>query len=91
VSPFAAERMLLDEARALIVQGAPDRALARLDEHRVRFPDGMLGEERDAMAIEALVNAGHYDDARARADAFRARAPNSLFMATVDSAIASIP
>ena len=91
VSPFAAERMLLDEARAAIVQGAPDRALDRLEQHRARFPKGLLAEERDAMAIEALVNAGRYDEARSQAAAFRERAPGSLFVATVDSAIASIP
>jgi hypothetical protein len=91
ISPFAAERMLLDEARAAIVQGAPDRALDRLAEHRTRFPDGLLAEERDAMTVEALVRAGQYDEARSRAAAFRERSPASLFMATVDSAIASIP
>lgn len=43
------------------------------------------------MEVEALVNAGRYVDARSRADAFHARSPKSLFTATVDSAIASIP
>jgi hypothetical protein len=91
VSPFAAERVLLDEARAAIVEGAPDRALDRLAEHRTRFPDGLLAEERDAMTVEALVRAGRYDEARSRAAAFRERTPASLFRATVDAAIASIP
>jgi hypothetical protein len=91
VSAFAAERVLLDEARAAIVQGAPDQALDRLEQHRSRFPNGLLSEERDAMAIEALVDAGRYAEARSQADAFRARTPGSLFLATVDSAIASIP
>jgi hypothetical protein len=62
-----------------------------LAEHRTRFPEGLMAEEREAMAIEALVSAGQYAEARSRADAFRARSPASLFMATVDSAIASIP
>jgi len=90
-SRFAAERMLLDEARAALVQGAPDHSFELLAAHRTRFPDGLLAEERDAMEVEALVNAGRYADARTRADAFHARSPKSLFTATVDSAIASIP
>ena len=59
--------------------------------HRRTFVSPILGEERDAMEVEALVKAGRYEDARARADAFRSRTPNSLFLATVEAAVASIP
>ncbi|MDP8999015.1 MAG: hypothetical protein M3O46_02775 [Myxococcota bacterium] len=90
-SRLTEERVLLDEARAGLVQGDPQRALQRLDLHRTRFADGLLAEERDAMQVEALAGAGRYDEARARADAFRARQPTSLFLPTVESAIASIP
>ena len=90
-SQLAAERELLDEARAGLVQGDPAHAIDRLDEHRKRYPSGLLGEERDAMMVEALVRAGRYDGARQEAAAFRIRAPNSMFLPTVDSAIASIP
>ncbi|MCL2448408.1 MAG: hypothetical protein FWD17_05625 [Polyangiaceae bacterium] len=90
VPRFSAERRLLDEARAALVQGDPGRALASLDEHRARFPDGDLAEARDAMAIQAWVGAARYDEARAGAAAFRARWPRSFFLDAVDSAIASI-
>jgi hypothetical protein len=73
------------------LEGEPTRAVERLDRHRVHFPEGLLVEERDAMRVEALVKAGRYDDARSLTGAFRARWPTSLFLATVDSAIASIP
>lgn len=89
-SQLAAERRLLDVARADLAQAEPERALARLGVHQVRYPRGFLSEERDAMAVQALVKLGRYDEARARASAFRERAPNSLFRSTVESAIESI-
>jgi hypothetical protein len=89
-SQLAAERTLLDEARAALVQGAPDRAIDVLAQHASRFASPILGEERDAMQVVALVNAGRSSEARAKADAFRAHSPESVFLATVDSAIASL-
>lgn len=90
-STFAAERALLDEARAALVEGDPRRALALLRRHRTRFARGALAEERDAMWIEALVAEYRYPEARAAAQAFRAHSPHSLFLPTVDSAVQSIP
>jgi hypothetical protein len=90
-SRLSAERRLLDEARAGIVEGDPARAVQQLERHRALFPDGMLVEERDAMLVEALARSGHYAEARALAGTFRTRYPGSLFGGTVDSALASIP
>jgi hypothetical protein len=90
-SQLAAERMLLDEARGGLVQGEPERALDRLSLHRSRYPTGLLAEERDAMFVEALAKSGRYEAARQAAEAFRARAPSSLFLPTVESAVTSTP
>ena len=90
-SQLAAERSVLDEARAALVQGAPQRALEKLDRHARAFPRPMLGEERDAMRVEALARVGRTGEARSQADAFRRRWPGSLFLPTVDSAVESIP
>jgi hypothetical protein len=89
-SQLAAEQRFLDSARAALVSGEPDRALERVAAHNAKFPQGLLTEEREALAVQALVKAGRYDEARTRAAAFRERAPSSLFRATVDSAIDSI-
>jgi hypothetical protein len=89
-SQLAAERAALDEARALIVQGDPAGALERLRATARRFPRPVLGEERDALTVEALVGAGRDDEARALADRFQKRAPGSLFAPTVASAVCSI-
>ncbi len=90
-SQLSAERILLDEARAALAQGDPARALDRLERHRRTFPAPLLGEERDAMWVQALVKAGRYDEARSHASAFHKRSPDSLFSSGVDSAIDSIP
>lgn len=90
-SQFAAERQVLDEARDALVQGDPDRALARVETHRRRFLNPLLAEERDAMEVEALARAGRLAEARARAEQFKKRSPDSLFMPTVQSAVESNP
>ena len=89
-SQLSAERIVLDEARGALAQGDPARAIERLDHHRRAFPAPLLGEERDAMWVQALVKAGRPDEARARAEAFRRRYPDSLFSSVVDSAIDSL-
>ena len=91
VTQLGAERIALDAARAALVRGDPTSALNRLADHRRRYPNGLLSEEREAMWVEALVHAGRYDEARFAAAKFRERAPQSLFQGAVETAIRSIP
>jgi hypothetical protein len=71
------EVMMLDQARAAL--GAdPSRALALTIEHARRFPRGMLAQEREFIAINALVNMGRQSEARARAESFAAHFPGSV-------------
>jgi hypothetical protein len=90
-SQLSAERIMLDEARAALVRGDASRALALIDRHRATFANPLLGEERDAMEVQSLVNAGRFREARTRADAFHPHAPGSLFAPVVDAAVESIP
>jgi hypothetical protein len=90
VSQLSAERTLLDEARAALSTGDPSRALDRLDRHRRMFGAPILGEERDALRVEALAKEGRGDEARTAADAFRKRWPDSLFSSAVDDAVHSL-
>jgi hypothetical protein len=62
-----------------------------LERHEREYPKPILGEEREALMVEALVRAGRYDEARVRAAAFRRATPGSLFLSAVDAAIRSIP
>lgn len=76
---LAAERRLVDSARAALAQGRHEPALSALATHRRRFPDGALAEERDALEVEALVAAGRRDEAAAAATGFEHRYPASLY------------
>ncbi|HLK41360.1 MAG TPA: hypothetical protein VKU41_31635 [Polyangiaceae bacterium] len=90
-SSLAAERAILDRARASLASNDGKRALALTEDHARRYPLGLLGEEREAIAIQALVLEGRYDEARARAARFEARSPNSLFHPAVEATLESIP
>jgi len=67
---------LLRSARANLT--ARPREAYRLTElHRREFPEGVFVQERDALAIEALLRAGELKEARARAGKFVERYPSS--------------
>jgi hypothetical protein len=64
-----AELDLLARARR-IVASAPARALQLTAEHARRYQDGVLAQEREVLAIDALARLGHRDLAAARARRF---------------------
>jgi hypothetical protein len=84
---LGAERSLLDVARAALARGEAAEALAAVDRHSREYPDGVLVEEREALAIKALVALGRRDEARARAKRFEQRFPNGLMLRAVKGAI----
>jgi hypothetical protein len=90
-SDLRAERALLDKARAALGRGENDACLASVKAHADSFPRGRLGEEREALAIKALVNLGRAGEARQRGARFRAHYPRSLLLPAVESALDSIP
>jgi len=90
-SSLAAERRLLDAARAALVAGDSETGLDRLGRHARQFPRGVLAEERAALTVDALVAAGRYDEAKRRADAFSTRYPGSIFAPSVAAALQVIP
>lgn len=74
---------LLREAQAALAS-SPSRALELTSEHQRRFPRGSLGQERDMIRIQALLATGHADEARAMADDFRRRHPDSAHNGRLD-------
>ncbi|XXX80362.1 hypothetical protein WMF30_16485 [Sorangium sp. So ce134] len=84
------ESNLLDRSRAALAQD-PAAALAALDRHESDFPKGRLAEEREFIAIRALMRLGRADEARARAAAFVARYPSSSFAEPVRRIVAAAP
>ncbi len=73
----AAEAELLRHADAARQAGDPSSALALLEEHRSRFANGMLVQEREAERVILLCALGRHDDARAAGYAFLRNWPRS--------------
>jgi hypothetical protein len=86
---LAQERAILDPARVAIGRGDGSSALDAVRRHEARFPDGKLAEEREAIAVQALVLAHQNDAARARGERFVARHPGSVLRPAVEAALAA--
>lgn len=72
-----AELQLLDRARRVMASN-PARALVLSEEHRRYYAHGQFAEERELLAIEALVALHKRDAAEQRARAFTRAHPNSV-------------
>jgi hypothetical protein len=88
---LATPRVLLDTARAALGRRDSAGALEALDAHERQFPSSILLEEREALAIKALVGAGRRAEAEARGARFRSRYPNSILRPAIDDALGTIP
>lgn len=84
---IVAEDALVGSAQRAL-RTSPARALALATEHARRFPDGALTQERELIAIEALVSIGRAAEARARGRAFLARWPSSAHAPRVRAIVA---
>jgi hypothetical protein len=78
------EVRLLQRAQDAL-SGAPDRALGLTREHAARFPAGVLTQEREVVAIQALLRLGRRDEARARAEGFVRAFPGSAHRRRVEA------
>lgn len=75
-------RLLSRAQQALISE--PAVALALAERHRRLFPAGVLAQEREVIAIDALRGLRRTDDAEARVRQFRARYPHSAHLPRVE-------
>lgn len=81
-----AEAALLQQAKdALLAE--PGRALQLCEAHARRFAAGVLGQEREVIAIEALVGMGQLEQARERARRFRDSHPGSTHLRRIDQVL----
>jgi hypothetical protein len=80
---LAQERVLLEHARAALMENEPGVALDLLNRHQQRFPDAQLSEERESLAIRALIQSGKRPEAEARFARFRRDYPESIFLRAV--------
>jgi len=82
----ASEAALLEQARRAL-NGSPSYALQLANQHRARFPNGVLSQEREVIAIEALRRLHRTSDADQRAGAFSKAFPGSAHQRMVDEAV----
>lgn len=62
----------------------PGSALSATEEHARRYPNGALLQEREFIAIQALVRLGRRSEAVTRAAQFRSRFPESAHLRRID-------
>jgi hypothetical protein len=84
-TPVDEEVRLVSLAYSLLQAGDPAHALAVLDEHARRFPDGKLAESAKVTRILALCQVGRTSEARSERDGFLSRYPRSPFSNRVRS------
>lgn len=72
----AAEMALLHSAQDSL-RTSPSSALAKTAEHARRYPHSALAQEREVIAVEALVHLGRKEEARARVARFEKSYPGS--------------
>ncbi len=79
------EPVLLEQARRALAS-SPATALALTAQHAARFPHGVLAQEREVIAIEALRRLGRGAEADRRAAAFAQAFPGSAHQRMVEDA-----
>lgn len=84
---LSAERAILERARSALARGDAAGALVAVDQHERGFPNGQLAEEREVVAVQALVAAGRTQEAAERGARFRKAFPNSVLLPIVDQAL----
>ena len=80
-----AEAALVRAAQAALLRDDAANALALTRQHATRFASGVHAEERDRIAIEALVRLGRTDDARAQAQRFFTHYPRSIYRPRIEA------
>ena len=81
------ELSLLARANRALVK-SPALALTLADEHTRRFPESGMDQERELIAITALIDLGQIREAQRRAAEFTRIHPGSLYQSRIDKALA---
>jgi hypothetical protein len=77
--------MALLERAQQSLPNAPASALAGCVEHEKTYPIGTLAEEREVIAVDALIRLGRRPEAEARAKRFRLAHPGSGYVRRLDA------
>lgn len=80
------EADLLGQAQSALA-GDPARALALAEQHRSHFAHGVLVQEREVIAVEALARLGRAAEAKARGERFLRVFPSSAHRSKIQSIV----
>jgi RNA polymerase sigma-70 factor, ECF subfamily len=83
-APRESDTALLRRAQDALASN-PARALALVGEHQKSYPRSAFAQEREVLAIDALIRLGRRSEAEARADAFARAYPSSGHNRRIDS------
>ena len=83
----ADEVKMLERAQDALRSGRYADALSLCNEHAKSYPNGMLAQEREVIAVEALVKTGRTAEAKARAESFKRRFPGSSHARRIDALV----
>lgn len=78
------EAAILERARRSLGKN-PAGALAATQEHKRLYPNGVLAQEREVIAIEALKQLKREGEAKSRAESFETEHPESAHQRKVES------
>jgi hypothetical protein len=81
------EEMTLLKSAQDALATSPADALARCDEHARIYRTGSLVEEREVIAVDALIRLGRRSEAEARAARFRVAHPASAYLRRLDTVL----
>jgi hypothetical protein len=87
-SRLAEESAAVVAIRKTLLAGDAAEALRMLDRASAQFPDGVLGQEREALAVRALVQSGQKEAARKRGEGFLRAFPRSPHAAELRALLA---
>jgi len=82
------ETDLVGQAQVALL-ASPARALALCEKHRRLYPHGVLVQEREVLAIEALEHLGRHSEAVQRGDRFLKAFPSSAHRSKIVSIVGS--
>jgi hypothetical protein len=82
------ESDLVGQAQAALA-GNPARALALCEQHRRLYPRGVLVQEREVLAVEALQRLGRHSQAVARGEHFLKAFPGSAHQSKIAAIVGS--
>jgi hypothetical protein len=83
---LAEQQALLDKARLALGKGSGQTALETLELHARRYPESVLTEEREALAVKALASVGRSAEARSRFEIFEKRFSRSPLLPSLEAA-----